>query len=365
MDYNYEGRKILEKLREHGLYKKLRRYNSNVENNKITTGYSYPIKAFEKFLGYYDDYNKIAYNPSISFNTDFSICFSACRYINEENKDSVLLDNHYYKNEGRYKMPINFLRKELKIGGSFQFFIKRYKKYENAKGMSESSAVASAVSRSIIKNVYDNNAYKDDSFVSRYARFVSGSGTRASINGPSMWLSYPGIKENDSFAFEIPLNAKKINYYIFPKNIDYETSNAHKTAVESIFYERWVDGKYNKINEIIDNEFPLNILMKRSMEDMFNLNSVLLSEGSVIQTPESINLLKKFLKFKEKNDNIYITGDTGPSLMVISEDDSLIKEFIDMVDDKYIKGTHDPDAHNIMHKKFETEANEYFDSLKI
>ncbi len=117
MDYNYEGKKILKKLIEHGLYKKLRKYDMNVENNKITTGYSYPIKAFEKFLGYYDDYNKIAYNPSISFNTDFSICFSACRYINEENKDSVLLDNYYYKNKERYEMPINFLKRELKIRG--------------------------------------------------------------------------------------------------------------------------------------------------------------------------------------------------------------------------------------------------------
>ncbi len=364
MDYYYEGNKILKKLENYGLYKKLKNYNKDIENNKITTGYSYPIKAFEKFLGYYDDYNKIAYNPSISFNTDFSVCFSACRYTKEENRDSVFLDNDYYKNKMRYEMPINFIKNELKINGSFQFFIKRYKKYENAKGMSESSAVASAVSRSIVKNVYDE-AYKDDSFVSRYAKFVSGSGTRAAINGPSMWLSYPGIKEKDSFAFEIPLNVKKMNYYIFPKNIEYETSNAHKTALQSIFYESWINDKYNKINEIIDNNFPINMLMKRSMEDMFNLNSILLSKGNVIQTPESINLLKKFLKFKEKNDSIYITGDTGPSLMVMSDDDSLIKEFLSTVDDYYLKGNHNPDDHKSLYKNFENEANEYFNSLKI
>lgn len=364
MDYHYEGTVILKKLINRGLYRKLDSYNKNIEGNKTTLGYSYPIKAFEKFLGYYDNYNKIAYNPSISFNTDFSLCFSACMYINENGKDSVFLDGAYYKNTERYGMPLNFIKKELKIDGSFIFFIRRYRKYENAKGMSESSAVASAVARSIVKNVYDG-AYNDDSFVSRYARLVSGSGTRASVNGPSMWLSYPGINERDSFAFEIPLNVKKMNYYIFPKAIEYETANAHKAAVESIFYEKWLDNKYSKINEIIDNEFPLNILMKRSMDDMFNLNSVLLSSGNVIQTPESINLLKNFLNFRSKNNNIYITGDTGPSLMVMSEDDSLIKEFLNTVDDFYIRGSHNPDAHNALYKKFEKEANEYFDTLKI
>ena len=43
---------------------------------------------------------------------------------------------------------------------------------------------------------------------------------------PSIWLSYPGIMEEDSFAVKIPTGAEKIHYAIFPKNIDYQTSDA-------------------------------------------------------------------------------------------------------------------------------------------
>ena len=80
MDYKFEGENIKRKLIEKGLYRQLEKYNPELEPDKISIGYSYPIKAFEKFLGYYDDYYKIAYNPSISFNTDFSLVYSACMY---------------------------------------------------------------------------------------------------------------------------------------------------------------------------------------------------------------------------------------------------------------------------------------------
>jgi glycosyltransferase involved in cell wall biosynthesis len=58
-------------------------------------------------------------------------------------------------------------------------------------------------------------------------------------------------------------------------------------------------------------------------------------------------------------------GMTNEMLLSHHEDDSLIKEFLNTVDDFYIRGSHNPDAHNALYKKFEKEANEYFGALKI
>lgn len=360
MDYKFEGENIKRKLVEKGLYGELKDYSALLEPGKISTGYSYPIKAFEKFLGYYDNYYKIANNPSTSFNTDFSLVYSACKYIEKENSDMVILDGKpataYIE---RYEKPLEIFRKNTEIRGSFIFYVKRYRRYSEAKGLSESSAVASSVARSLIRNVFGNKAAENDSFVSRYARLVSGSGTRAAINGPSLWLSYPGIMEQDSFAVKIPADVDKINYAIFPKNIDYQTSNAHAEVVKSIFYNSWLNEKYNKINEIIDENFDVELLMKRAMEEMYALNAVLMSRGNVIQTTESIKLLKDFIEFSKKNEGIYITGDTGPSLMVMSGDRTLLNEFIESVDDTRIIGSHHPDEHKRKENEFHKESEEY------
>ena len=40
--------------------------------------------------------------------------------------------------------------------------------------------------------------------------------------------------------------------------------------------------------------------MERGLEDMFSLNSVLMSRGNIVQTPESLALLKRFLEFRLK-----------------------------------------------------------------
>ena len=203
----------------------------------------------------------------------------------------------------------------------------------------------------------------DDSYVSRYARLVSGSGTRAAINGPSIWLSYPGMQEQNSFAVKIPADVDKINYAVFPKNIDYQTSNAHSEAVKSIFYNSWLNEKYKKLNEIIDEGFNIELMMNRAMEDMYALNAVLLSRGNAIQTPESISLLKNFIEFSKKHEGIYITGDTGPSLMVMSSDKSLLNQFLETVDDPKIVGSHYPDDHKKRENEFRKESEEYFQSI--
>ena len=364
MDYKFEGERIKRKLADSGIYRPLNDYNPDPEDGKISIGYSYPIKAFEKFLGYYDSYYNIAYNPSISFNTDFSMIFSACMYNRNNANDTVMLDGKPAdKYMERYRKPLEFFRKNTGVKGSFSFYIQRYRKYSDAKGMSESSAVASAVSRSIIKNVYGDDAGKDDSTVSRYARMVSGSGTRAAVNGPSIWLSYPGINENESYAVKIPADVNKISYAIFPANIDYQTTSAHSEVVKSPFYDSWISEKYRRINEIISGKFSIEDLMQRGLEDMFNLNSVLMSRGNVVQTPESLALLKKFLEFRKRNEGIYITGDTGPSLMAMSADKKLLDEFLETSGGNYLMGSHNPDAHKKYLNGFRKESEEYFQSV--
>jgi len=345
-DLRRAGDDIKGMMMNEGYYTEPHSYELELSDGKITFAHSYPIKAFEKFLGYYDKDNRIAFNPSISMRTDFSFCLAACRYRKNGKTDTVVLDGYaddkYYK---KAKFALDKFRSEYSINGSFDFYIKRYRKYRKAKGLSESSAVAAAVSRALISNVFGDYAAKDDIFVSRYARFVSGSGTRAAHDGISMWLSYPGMDSRDCAAFKVGESNERLNYGVFPKYSDVATDNAHSIAVNSVFYGTWVREKFSNVKKLISDHFDINDLLKIGENDMLRLNSILMSGGLVIQTPDSLRILREILKFKSKNDGLYFTADTGPSIVIFSFDKSLIDEFRENVNDEYIDGGYNFDGY--------------------
>ena len=358
------GEQIKSVLLDNGTYEELVYPEPVLEDGRISYGASYPIKAFEKFLGYYDSGNKIAYNPSISFNTDFSFCLSSCQYMKSGNSDTVVLDGIVNDNyQKKAKEALSGFKRKFKFAGSFNFYMKRYKKYGNAKGMSESSAVASAASRSLITNAFNEKAEIMDHLTSRFARLISGSGTRASINGLSIWLSYPGIDPDQSFAVKVKENPRELYYGIFPKQNSIRTDQAHKAVKESIFYDSWIYNKIDSSKIAADNNFDTQYLIKRGQEDSLNLHSVLLSSGLLAQTGESMELLRKITGFQSRNEGVYFNSDTGPSIMISSLDRKLLQECRNFVNEDFLEGGMKYDSHLSKMKEFQAEANEYFKSI--
>lgn len=360
-----QGEGLKTKLVDYGYYKEPGAYNPNLIEDNVTFSQSYPIKAFEKFLGYYDDRWRIANNPSLSFHTDFSFCLSACKYITRKNADSIIVDGEFRKSYmDKAEHALGLFRDKYDIPGSFQFFIRRFRRYENSKGLSESSAVAASVSKSLITNVFGGDASNDEPFVSQWARLVSGSGTRSAVSGLSLWLSYPGQNPEESFAMPVAECPGNLNYGIFPKPSDVVTDSAHKIAKASPFYERWVDDKFKVIEAMIDSKFDTEMILKRGQADTLNLNSILLSGGLILQTKESLDLLKKIMRFQSRNEGLYFNADTGPSIMISSFDKSLIEEFVGSVEDQFLEGSFNFVDHPELLRDFAIESSEYFETLK-
>lgn len=361
-ELNAKGEGIRNSLVEAGLYEEIQYESPQTEDRRLTTATSYPIKAFEKFLGFYDNFEKIAFNPSVSFNTDFSFCISSCRYIKEDGRDFVRLDGETlttYKKKA--ENALNYFRRKFNLHGSFQFNIQRFRRYENAKGMSESSAVAAVVALSLVDNVFPDTRNRG-SIASRFARLVSGSGTRACISGLSIWLSYPGINSDQSFAIKLRDNPMKFHYGIFPNPQNIATDKAHETAVKSIFYESWLRDKYDALYEGLRDNFNEEFLLKRGQKDSLNLHSVLLSGGLLVQSPESVSLLGKILDFQRKNEGIYLNADTGPSIMIGAMEKSLLDEFVEFSGHNYLEGSFEFRKHLNKEAEFRKQSEEFFSS---
>jgi len=339
-EFRKKGERIYSKLKEKGLIQQLPLIETQPEEGRITFGSGHPVKAIEKFIGYYKPEMKIAFSPSLSFCTDFSITRSYCMYTREEGKDLVHLDGFYSEERtATARKALDIFRRITGIKGSFIFYIEREKKYIKAKGMSESSSVAAAVARSLVSNVYGPKTRDIELLASRFAKFVSGSGTRSSVSGLSIWTSFPGIEEKDCYAHPLSFDPSAINIAIFPKYANFSTNQMHEASVNSPQYPAWLENKYTSIETLIDNDFPIDDLMVRAEEEMLNLNSILMSVGKVLQTDESLALIERILEFRKKNPGLFFTADTGPSIMVMSRDRKLVEEFLETEHDYYLRGS--------------------------
>jgi diphosphomevalonate decarboxylase len=357
-----EGRKIERRLMDLGVIRETRSLEARPEEATTAFGVGYPMKAMEKFLGYYDNSLKIAFNPSISISTDFSYCLSACRYIARGSNDRVFLDGEesqlYLE---RAKHALDYVRNAYGLSGSFHFYIRRYRKYTDAKGMSESASVATSVAMAMSMLLFQSEA--DESIISELARFVSGSGTRGIFRGTAFWLSYPGISHRMCHAARVADFPKGLKYGIFPKSSSVMTSSAHRIAVASGFYSSWVKSKYPVLNDLLDSSFETSMLLARGQQEMYNLNAIMLSGSVFLQTSESLKLIRALQEFQKSNEGIFLTGDTGPSIMVASLDGSLIREFASSVEDVYLPGGQDFSQHNKSNIAFRSEAESVLNDM--
>ncbi len=323
-------------LIDSGIFKPVREHMPELEDGRVSTGYGFPITGLEKFLGYFDQSINIANFPSISIVTDFSVAHAVCKYSSRSGEDEVWLDG---KKEVKYTekadRALQFFKSLYEITGSFKFYIERKKKYGNAKGLGESAAVAASVARALISNVFGKEGLVDITLTSRFARMVSGSGTRSVSGGLSIWLSYPYIEESHSAGYFIR-DTDDFNIGAFPMPSMIATDSAHTLAKSSDFYGRWVSSKYQNLLAELDGGFDTDLLMFRAMEDMYTLNSIILSKGHFIQTPPSLEIINSLSAFRTKNEGLYYTADTGPSIVLLSRDRKLIEEFVSTRDEEFI-----------------------------
>lgn len=355
-----KGEEIYRRLVDLDLFRDPERHDPAPEHGRITYGEGYPITAIEKFLGYYDKDLNIANFPSISFNTDFSVARTACLYTEEPGNDTVVLDGvGDRKYNDRAGKALNYFKDRFELKGSFHFYIKRDKKYSEAKGLGESAAVASSTARALVSNVFGDRAVDDAPFVSSLARMVSGSGSRSSMNGFSLWLSYPWIRQELSHGVSLPVDPSGFHFITFPDVHAIRTEGAHGLALSSPYYPRWMINKFDRIKEIIDSGFSIEEMMRHAENDMYFMHAVLMATGTVIHTPGSLGIINSIREFREKNEGVYYTSDTGPSLVLMSQDEKLLMEAAEHTGHEYIKGNVATSFSSTPHGAFMKEAEEF------
>ena len=325
-EFRAKGERIWKILSKQGLVEKVVIPDDPQMSGKVGYGEAYPAKAMYKFLGYYDSDMNIAFNPSLSFTIDASVCRAYC-HVNSYDKDRVWVDSD--KGQAytdRAVKALNAFRKLMEVDFHFDFAIFIDRKYKKAKGMSESSAVAAAVAWALARTIYPGDEITAE-LVSTLARLASGSGSRSAQLDPALWISYPGMSPYDSHSVKIGNDMPQLHFLAYTDDIAVTTENAHKAVTASPFFEPWVQNKYSWLMNDLEEGFRIPVLLERATQESLYMHSLLYSSGIITNTKGSIEILQKFTEFRKKVRQIYLLQDTGPSIVLASPDRAILAEF--------------------------------------
>ncbi len=353
--------RIISWLNSNSSIKKPLQHDIDLKPGTVFYGSGDPITGIVKFLGYHDETYNIANFPSISFNTDFSRALSACVYSEVKGSDRVIMDGiSDEKYTSRAIKALSIFKDTYGIKGSFHFYIRRERRYGEAKGLGESAAIAAATARSIARCAFRDDAVNDTPFVSSIARLVSGSGSRSVSGGVSFWKSWRGIPPSESYAFRLPVDTSHFFFAAIPLMADYRTESAHHAAIKSPFYRAWETYQIDLIGRLIDDQFSLKSIMSSAEEDTRIMHAVLMSAGDIVISRESISVLNAIREFRKKYDGIYYSMDTGPSIVLMSEEKNIIEMFLSQFGFTHIWGEIPEVNWNNVPERFIEEAEGYF-----
>ncbi|MHA1584779.1 MAG: GHMP kinase, partial [Promethearchaeota archaeon] len=228
---------------------------------------AYPIQGLLKYHGMVDKDLRIAYFPSISLNNDSVETITYIKFDHQFNEDRVILNGKEISKQSREYLRISYQLDKIRAFASvstYALIISRNVKTKSGiiakgKGLGTSASGGAAITRAALQILYSGreDIIKNPQLNSYLSRFLAGSASRSSVGGIGLWLNHPKISSKDSIA--IRLDRKDDQNFI--KSIDLitvslespiKTEQIHELAPRSPFFNNWLEGRKEKIIEIID-----------------------------------------------------------------------------------------------------------------
>jgi len=166
-------------------------------------------------------------------------------------------------------------------------------------------------------------------FLSCMARLLAGSGCRSAAGGVSLWLSYPDVTHEDSFALRLDDANQLADLRLLTVPIDsrigLETEMAHREAPQSPFYKAWMRGRCAEVIECVESVqasewLPLAQLAEL---DSIRLHGITMSgsrENKIFAwEPENIALFRLCNDLRSRGVPAYFSTDTGPTTVFFTD----------------------------------------------
>jgi diphosphomevalonate decarboxylase len=323
---------ILAALAEAGLdYEPYPAFPAGGRREGVAAARAYPIQGILKYHGMADWGLRTAYLPSISVNNDAAYTLTLVGYEAGLHEDQVVINGEVATGRARERVvhTLDTVRALARIETRARVASRNVARAQRVgKGLGTSASASAALAMAAIAATLGEAAAHNRRFLSCLARLLAGSGCRSATGGVSLWLSYPGIAHEDSFALRLDRRSELADLALLTVPLDSRiglaTEAAHDDAPHSPFFEPWALGRGEEIiacmQAILQGDW--RTLAQFAELDSIRLHGVTMSgsrENKLFAwEPENITLFRLCNDLRASGVPVYFSTDTGPTTVFLT-----------------------------------------------
>ncbi len=292
---------------------------------------AHPMQGILKYHGLADWEWRTAFLPSISVTNDAAYSITLVEFDPDLKDDVAVIGGTQAvgRDLERIKQSLNAVRNLARIGSHAKVHSKNViAGGKTGKGLGTSASGSAALAMAAIAAAFGEEAVQNWRFVSAMSRLLAGSGCRAATGGVSLWMSYPGIAHEDSFAVRLDAKNQLADMRLITVPIDsrigLKTESAHADAPNSPLFKCWMRNRREEILRCVDAVMNGDWLTVAQMAelDSIALHGVTMTGGNEHKLfawePENITLFRLCDDLRRNYGvPVYFSTDTGPTMVLL------------------------------------------------
>ena len=295
---------------------------------------AFAMQGVLKYHGLADWDWRTAYLPSISLNNDAAqtltwVQFDPGLAADEVTIGGVPASGREYE---RVVRCLQFVREQARIGSAARVLTRNQLNSSaadgSAKGLGTSASGSAALAMAALAAAFGPQLGAHPRLLTCTARLLAGSGCRSAAGGLALWLSYPGIPHEDSYAVRLDQQAELRDVRLLtvplPSRAGLHTEAAHKDAPHSSFFGAWLQSRTAEVLQCIAaaQRGDWQCLGEWAELDSMRLHGVTMSGSRTNKIfawePENITLFRMCNSLRSAGTPVYCSTDTGPTAVFIT-----------------------------------------------
>ncbi|MCS6940302.1 MAG: GHMP kinase [Roseiflexus sp.] len=322
-------------LRAHGLtWEEYPDLKGAARERGVAAALAYPMQGVLKYHGLSDWNYRIAFLPSVSLCNDAGHTLTLVEFDPDLTTDCAIINGQpaHGRELERVRQSLDAIR--AASGATVRARVTSRNVTRGTrmgKGLGSSAAASAALALAAIAALYGDDVAANRRLVSCMARLLAGSGCRSAAGGCSIWLSYPGIPHEESFAVRLDdagqLDDVRLITVPIDSRIGLKTEQAHLDAPTSALFRCWMLNRRDEALACIAaaRAGDWRTLGRWAELDSMRLHGVTMSgslENKLIGwEPENIALFRMCNDLRSAGVPVYCSTDTGPTAVFITHRD--------------------------------------------
>lgn len=304
----------------------------------VAAAKAHPMQGILKYHGLADWDWRTAFLPSISVVNDVAYSLTLVEFNPALKEDTLILNGKPAepREVERVSQSLNAVRNLARIQSHARVISKNVVKGGKAgKGLGTSASGSAALATAAIAAAFGVDVVRNKRFVSTMARLLAGSGCRSASGGVSLWLSYPGIAHEDSFAIRLDqagqLDDMRLITIPIDSRIGLKTEQAHADAPHSPWFKTWMLHRRHEVFKVLDavQHRDWRAVAQFAELDSIQLHAVTMTGGGdhklFAWEPENIALFRACDDLRAEGRPVYFSTDTGPTMVLLTHKNDVAK----------------------------------------